>query len=152
MPSGSIDVCNGEWKQSLCSNLSYLFHGPGIPEGESYQERPRSRGHSAAFSISSITRSPASCSADSHHIIFPTLPSAAAVLMEVLPVALYIPCQIHLQVGFGFLNPIPAWSVSLHSSWVSCPLPCASSYYLIFFFLKKKSSLIIHAIIHAEVP
>lgn len=84
-------------------------------------------------------------------IIFPTLPSAAAVLMEVLPVALYIPCQIHLQVGFGFLNPIPAWSVSLHSSWVSCPLPCASFYYLTFFFFLKFlnhpcwSSLIIHA-------
>jgi len=59
--------------------------------------------------------------------IFPSLPSAAYGLVEALLVAFHVPCQIQLQMSFGFTKSTPACSVSLYSIWVTC-LVRSSSY------------------------
>lgn len=44
----------------------------------------------------------------------------AKILAEAFLVALHIPLQVQILVGFGFSNAIPACSVSLYSSQVTC--------------------------------
>ena len=40
--------------------------------------------------------------------IFPSVPFPVYLLVETFFVALQVPCQIQLEVGFGFPNPISA--------------------------------------------
>lgn len=75
---------------------------------------------SLVLSLSFVIRSPDPYSRQTP--IFPSLPFTADVPVEAFPVALHIPHQIQLQMGFALLTPaLHAQTVSLYFTWVTCP-------------------------------
>lgn len=80
-----------------------------------------------SFGLFYILGHPVPCTIQVH--ICPSLSFAADIAIEALPCCIYVLCKTHLPRGFGFANPIPACSMLLYSSWITCPciyLPHAS--------------------------